>query len=448
MSHNLAASLIAYERSVLGLALSGSSDILDLAPGFGISEHTFSLPVHARIWSAIAIQVKAGISPDLVIIADALRRANPTSDDERLSPAYLIELVESAPVAQNSAFHLSELSAISWAIRASLRLRELSRELESASPGDWDMLRSRLEGAMVALSHDAIQAQRKSPIELADRMAEEIDRRIAIARAGGLRGIPTGFRILDRIMGGWVEGRLHVVAARPGTGKTVLGAEFVEAANSAGIPWTYCTLEMDALALKERRLVRRAAVSNFKVQSGMLNDNEISALANANIHQGNRDIGEIDDRCMRYLETLKATIRRDNRQSGTKLFVIDYLQQVRIRDRRFSSRKEEIELITFELKQMALEEGVAIVAMAQLSRGAETASQTLLSHLKDSGSIEQDADAVMFLERQSDSYGATDPLWLVIAKNRHGPCCRFPLDADLSVNKIQQANINEEAFTQ
>jgi len=257
---------------------------------------------------------------------------------------------------------------------------------------------------------------------------------------GEVSGLPTGFTQLNQLTSGFQPSDLIVLAARPGMGKTSLALNFcehmaVEKGKSVGI----FSLEMSATQLVTRMLCSMSSVDAGALRKGYLFDNDWPRLSESFTKLNTAPIAIVDSAGISPLE-LKAKARRMQKEFGVEFIVIDYLQLIVSQGRRPESRAQEVSEITRQLKTMARELNIPVMAISQLSRAVEQRQEKRpqLSDLRDSGSIEQDADLVMFLFRESyykeqqgdeeghndsddveDSrHGATE---LIISKHRNGP---------------------------
>jgi len=434
-----------FEQAVLGAALRGFGDVMSLAADHGLAADCFFVDEHRDIWQALVDEDRAGRSPDVVAVAERLRRLGKESD--YLSAVYLIELTEKAPVAQNMTHYVRELVNLAWGHRAAEKLDSLARSFRTAAPFDgWERARAVVADALVELADEKQHGGgARTPVERIDRLAQNLEERVESFRSGKLRGVPTGFRVLDRIFAGWVPGRIYFLCARPGVGKTAVALNFVEAAERADVASLVFTLEMSDTELDERRLAMRSGVNAGRIQSGDFDEASLEKILDA-LKSLSQSKCTIDERSGRYIETFESAVRRGARRDGVRLVILDYLQQMNVRGRRFENRATELKEITSRVKKLAQDEKVAIIVVAQLGRDADKGTKALLSHIKEGGSAEQDADVVMFVERE-DNPDANVPIYIRVAKNRHGRRFKLLCKADLSVNRVEQASINDEAFT-
>lgn len=254
-----------------------------------------------------------------------------------------------------------------------------------------------------------------------------------------ISGITTGFKTLDRATSGFHEGELIIIAARPGMGKTAFALNIAASAatsKESNKAVAIFNLEMTAEQLVNRMISAKGGIEGRKLQNGQLQSSDwnryneaVSILSNTNIY--------IEDNASITVNDIRAKCRRlAQSPEGLGLVVIDYLQLVTLGGKRPDSRQQEVQEISRSLKLMALELKVPVIALAQLSRSAEKRdkSEPMLADLRESGSIEQDADIVMFINREDyykakgeidkDSNSETD---IIIAKHRKGGVGKFKL---------------------
>ena len=253
------------------------------------------------------------------------------------------------------------------------------------------------------------------------------DMEMYIKNKGKIIGVPTGFRGLDNIFGGFKGGQLIILAARPSVGKSALAANIVtNAASTTGV--TLFTLEMSGRELVTRMLCSEAQVSLQNIRNGMMGKWEQSPLIRANSTLASLPI-QIDETPSITLNALRAKARRMVSKQGVGFIVIDYLQLMRSPSKKADlSRHLEVAEITGGLKELAKELNIPILALAQLNRDIEKRKdiKPQLSDLRESGSIEQDADIVMLMHRDKEK--PEEPTTVYIAKHRNGPLGQVQLN--------------------
>ncbi len=305
--------------------------------------------------------------------------------------------------------------------------KSLSQLLDSAEKRVLDVARARTTSEFTPISEALRQAQ-----ENLERLAKN---------KSEVTGLRTGFIELDKATSGLHEGELIIVAARPGMGKTAFALNLaVNASLSTDKAVAIFNLEMSAEQLVNRMISAVGSIEGDKLKTGMLNHNDwkkyneaMSKLADTNIY--------IEDNASVTASEIKAKCRRlANSSQGLALVIIDYLQLVTTGGRT-ESRQVEVSDISRAFKTMAMELKVPVIALAQLSRNAERreSNQPRLADLRESGSIEQDADLVLFLNRQdyfenktADNNVTIVPVDLIIAKHRRGSTGLFQVLFELN----------------
>ncbi len=239
------------------------------------------------------------------------------------------------------------------------------------------------------------------------------------ARGTGVLGVPTGFVDLDRMLNGLKGGQLVVLAARPSMGKSALAMNMLQHAAEKGHGSALFSLEMSGMEMAQRMICSAADVSLQRVRDGFLSKQDFPRITTAGSTVSQQNIW-IDETPSLSLYALRARARRLRMQHRIGLIVIDYLQLMRCPSKRGdANRALEIADITGGLKTLAKELDIPIIALAQLNREAERRGEPKLSDLRESGSIEQDADIVLLLHRNKED--ATEPTKLFVAKQRNGP---------------------------
>ncbi len=263
-----------------------------------------------------------------------------------------------------------------------------------------------------------------------------------------MTGIPTGFYDLDKATAGLHEGEMIIIAARPGMGKTAFALNIATyAAQNTKKAVAIFNLEMPAEQLVNRMRSAVGQVDSYKIQTGKLDHDDWKRINEANSQLAETNIQIVDDASITAAE-IKAKCRGlANSEEGLGLVIIDYLQLVTSGGRRPESRQQEVADISRSLKTMAMELKVPVIALAQLSRSVEQRKEDkspMLSDLRESGSIEQDADIVLFINR-NDYYKAKEQLDkqknvvadIIIAKHRKGSTGKFQLLFELNMSNFR-----------
>jgi replicative DNA helicase len=433
-------------------------------------EHFYD-PVHGRIWEAATAIVERGGLADPVTLKDAFARDGGLS--EIGGPAYLAALVTnaalpaSAPAYARLVYELAlrrALIRVGSEIAISAQEPDPEKDARSQIEEAERMLHSLAEAGQVRKGFQSFREALKTSIALAAA---------AIERESGLAGISTGFRELDRMLGGLHKSDLVILAGRPSMGKTALGANIAfnvarkyrksrqpdgtEKTTEGGVV-AFFSLEMAAEQLATRILAEHSRIASEKIRKGDLNKGEFEDLKDA-VAELNSSPLYIDDTGGISIGQIAARARRLQRSVGLDLIIVDYLQLVMpSSNRRSDSRVQEVSEVTKGLKALAKELSVPIIALSQLSRGVENREdkRPQLADLRESGSIEQDADMVLFvyreayyLERQEPREGTAEHLkWqqdmdvlrrraeVIIGKQRHGPIGKVELGFNAEITKF------------
>ncbi len=406
------------ERGVLGSVLL-VNDALDEVAQLVTADHFYN-DAHQRIYSAISRLHEKGVRGiDAVTLAEELDAKNELEDVGGVD--YLLKILETVPHAAHAKYYAG-IVRDRWIQRSlTLACNEILSECYEGSRETEDVL----SGAEQRIFSILEQQETADKMHLGDILIEAFDRlHERMQQEDGISGLPTGFSDLDELTNGLQSTELIILAARPSMGKTAFVcniAEAVAADYKKGV--LLFSLEQSKLELAERLLVIRARVDGHKVRSGNLDEVERDQLM-----QASSELSEIplfiDDYPGRTMAQIGAIARRLKRRDQLDLVIIDYLQLIEPEDKN-APREQQIALISRRLKFLCKELSVPIVALAQLNRGVELREdkRPRLADLRESGSIEQDADVVMFLHR-ADAYDPDDrpgEADVIIAKNRSGP---------------------------
>lgn len=260
-----------------------------------------------------------------------------------------------------------------------------------------------------------------------EALAESFDRLDELhKRAGGLRGVPTGFKDIDDTLAGLQASNLIILAARPGIGKTALSLNIAQHVSvKEKLPVGFFSLEMSKEELVDRLLVAQADIDAWRLKTGRLDEEDFTKLSEAMGILAEAPLYIDDTPAMSILE-MRTKARRLMAEHGLQLLIVDYLQLMRSVRRR-ESRVQEVSEISQELKNLARELKVPVLAVSQLSRAVEQrgSPRPRLADLRESGSIEQDSDVVMFIWREDEE--DIESIELEVAKHRNGPLRRMKL---------------------
>ncbi len=406
------------EQSVLGAILIDKDAMIDVAE-FLRPEH-FYMDANAAIFAAMITLYDAHEPLDVVSVSAQLKKDGTL---KRVGGApYVSGLLNVVPTSA----HAQKYARIIQEHYTKRRLIELGAkvtELAFKEQGDAKEILDNAEQEIFAISQ---QTTKRDFIPIKDALASSFDRLDELhKRAGGLRGVPTGFNDLDFRLAGMQDANLLILAARPGTGKTAMILNIAQyAAVKEKIPVGVFSLEMSKEEVVDRLLVAQADIDSWKLKTGKLSDDDFTKLSEAMGELAEAPIYIDDTPGLNILE-MRTKARRLQVEHGVKLIIVDYLQ-LADSGRKFDNRVQEVSVISQSLKNLARELRLPVLACSQLNRAVESRGTRVpeLSDLRESGSIEQDADVVMFLYREEGDqtqWGAQIPTKLRIAKHRNGP---------------------------
>jgi len=405
------------EQSVLGAVLIDKDAMVDVAE-FLRPAH-FYKDANAQVYKSMMELYELHEPIDIVTVTAQLKK---NGSLKLVTASYVSDLVNVVPTsahAEQYARIITEHATKRRLVDAAARITEMAFREEGAANSIVD----EAESQIFAISQSAI---RRDFIPIKDALAASFDRLDELhKRAGGLRGVPTGFAELDNKLAGMQDANLIILAARPGTGKTAMilnMAQHVTVKNK--IPVGIFSLEMSKEELVDRLLVSQADIEAWRLKTGKLTDDDFTKLSDAMGELAEAPLYIDDTPGMNIIE-MRTKARRLQVEHGVKLIMVDYLQLCDP-GRKFDNRVQEVSIISQSLKNLARELRIPVLACSQLSRAVETRGTRVpeLSDLRESGSIEQDADVVMFLYREE----ADQAMWgdqiqtkLRIAKHRNGP---------------------------
>lgn len=406
------------EQSVLGAILIDKDAMIEVAE-FLRPEH-FYKDSHAAIFSAMITLYEAHEPLDIVSVTAQMKKEG--TGKILGGSTYLSELLNVVPTSAH-AVKYARIIQENYTKRRLVELGARITELAFKDQGEATEILDTAEQEMFAISQSATK---RDFIPIKDALAASFDRLDELhKRAGGLRGVPTGFPDIDFRLAGMQDANLLILAARPGTGKTAMILNMAQyAAVKEKIPVGIFSLEMSKEELVDRLLVSQADIDAWKLKTGKLSDDDFTRLSDAMGELAEAPIYIDDTPGLNILE-MRTKARRLQVEHGVKLIIVDYLQ-LADSGRKFDNRVQEVSVISQSLKNLARELRLPVLACSQLSRAVESRGTRVpeLSDLRESGSIEQDADVVMFLYREEGDqtqWGEQIPTKLRIAKHRNGP---------------------------
>lgn len=358
---------------------------------------------------------------DLVTVAEGLRK---TDQLEKVGGIpFITQLVNTVPSAANVAFHAKIVKE-----KAELRnLINAADEISNAAYEDLDSVENIMDNAekkILSIAGSQSTGGFEPILQIASRTVKKITK--LYGQSGQITGLSTGFRDLDKLTSGLQKSDLILVAARPSMGKTAFTLNIATNVGRAGHTVAFFSLEMSKEQLMQRMLCSEGELDASRVRTGAIEEAEWSKLFQTAEHLCAAPI-YIDDTAGITVMELRSKARRLKAEHGLDLIVIDYLQLMQGRPSKNSdNRQQEISEISRSLKALARELDVPVIALSQLSRSVESrqVKRPMLSDLRESGSLEQDADIVMFLYREdyydkdTENKNVTE---VIVAKHRNGP---------------------------
>jgi replicative DNA helicase len=412
--HNLQA-----EESLIG-ALLLSRDAMGGVAEMGLNASDFYKPSHQHIFEALRVLMAQGNPVDPITVAEELRRAGILDDIG--GPGLLLELVAATPAISN-ATRYAKIVQDTALLRRLISVAGEIAEMGYDGPEDVATVLDEAESKIFEIAEHRVTDSTKPITDLMGLVMDDIER--LQEQGHSVTGIPTGYDDLDDLLSGLQPSTLNVVGARPSMGKTAFALGMaVHGAIASKRPVLFFSLEMGHLELTQRILCSEARVDSSKLRKGQLTSSDWSKIGKA--------VGRleaplyIDDNPNVTVNEIRAKGRRLQARNGKLgMILIDYLQLMTGRGSA-ENRQVEVSEISRGLKILARELECPVVALSQLSRQLEQRAdkRPMLSDLRESGSIEQDADVVMFLYRD-EVYNADSPdrgmAEIIVAKHRSGP---------------------------
>lgn len=413
------------EEAVLGAMLiekEAPVRVLDV-----LSSGVFYKDAHQVIYESVKSLFERGEPVDILTVTNDLRKSG------RLELAggayYITQLTNRVASSANIEYH-SKILIQKWIQRELIRISgEISNQAFDLSIDAFELLDD-AEKKLFAVKNDSIKKNYDTIENLIHKAITQIES--LKDHQDGLTGVASGFTALDRITAGWQKSDLVILAARPGMGKTAFVLSMARnAAVDFNVPVAIFSLEMSSVQLVTRLISGETQLKGEQLKTGNLKDFEWEQL-NVRVQKLSEAPIYIDDTPQLTIFDLRAKARRLKSNRGIELLIVDYLQLMRgDESNKLGNREQEISYISRNLKALAKELDIPIIALAQLSRAVEQRpdKRPLLSDLRESGSIEQDADMVGFIYRpeyygyKDDDQGndITGMAEIIIAKHRNGP---------------------------
>lgn len=408
------------ERAVLGSIMLRKDALFDV--GDVLTAESFYAEKHRVIYQAMVDLSFKGDPIDLVSLSNVLK--DKKSLDSIGGSAYLSDILGAAPASVNIKYY-AELVYKNYVIRKLIEVADrIAVSAFNSGTDDVDQILDEAEKQIYSISENSNSKERVVALKTTLYQTwEELER--LHASKDEIRGVPTGFPDLDNKLAGFQKSDLIILAARPSVGKTTLALDIArKAAVNHQVPVCFFSLEMSATQLASRLLSAHSRVNAWSIRTGKkLSENDFSLIRDSLDELSKAPI-YIDDTPANTIMSMRATARRLKSEGKLGLIVVDYLQLMNP-SRNFDSMVMQVTEISRSLKGLARELDVPVIALSQLSRAVEQrGGAPRLSDLRDSGSIEQDADVVMFIHREDkykDESERTNIAKIMIEKHRNGP---------------------------
>ena len=413
------------EQGVLGGMMLSKDAIADVVEK--LRSNDFYRPAHELIYEAIIDLYGRGEPADFVTVADALREKG---NLEKVGGApYLADLIDAVPTAANAGFYaeiVAERATLRRLVEAGTRIVQLGF---AADGGEVDAAVNEAQAQVYSVTD---RTKSEDYVKLSEVIEPTMDFiEMLQSRGGQVNGVLTGFAEFDELTQGMHPGQMIIFAGRPAMGKTTLGMDVMRsAAIHNGMASAIFSLEMDRQEIMMRIMAAEAQVPMSRLRDGTVDDQDWERLARATTRFMDAPL-YIDDSANMTLMEIRAKCRRLKQKADLKLVVIDYLQLMSS-GKRVESRQQEVSEFSRALKLLAKEIEVPVIAISQLNRGNEqrTDKKPMMSDLRESGSIEQDADLIVLIhredyyEKESARAGEAD---LIVAKHRNGATKTIPV---------------------
>jgi replicative DNA helicase len=417
------------EMSVLGVAFLNKNALSKICEE--LYPEMFYSEANRKLFEAIKQCYDEHVPVDITTVKEALDRQKNLTSIGGID--YISEVIDSVATAANLDYYIKIVKD-----KAVMRnLIDTATDIVTNAYEEDEEITSLLDNAERKILNVVKERQTSDFIHIKDAIAKAQENlEILSKNKSDMTGLPTGFYSLDKATAGLHEGELIIIAARPGMGKTAFALNIaVNAAQNTKKAVAIFNLEMPAEQLVNRMRSAVGQVDSYKIQTGQLNHDDWKRINEANSQLAETNIQIVDDAGITAGE-IKAKCRNlANKEEGLGLVIIDYLQLITSGGKRPESRQQEVSEISRSLKTMAMELKVPVIALAQLSRSAEKRenNQPMLADLRESGSIEQDADIVAFLymedyyDKEKRRPDGGSPCELIVAKHRNGPTATIDL---------------------
>ncbi len=432
------------EKAVLGSIMLRPQAIHEISDVLSID--SFYTTKHGQIYSIMLELSSKGEPIDILSVSHKLKEKGLL--DQIGGTNYLSELTNSVPASTNIKHYadiVAKKNILRKIIDAGVDISELGFKEEVE---DVFEILDQAEKRMMGISNNSASGHAFQSLK--DSLPEAWERLERLHESKGeLRGVPTGFHDLDQYLSGLQKSDLIILAARPSMGKTTLALDIArQAALTHGTPTVIFSLEMSTQQLVDRMLAAQSRVNAWNLRTGNLSaENEFSKIRDS-LDKLSRAPIFVDDMAGNSIVRMRSVCRRIKAEHGIGLIIVDYLQLMSTA-KNYDSMVNQVTEISRSLKGLAKEFNVPVIALSQLSRAVESrGGRPRLSDLRDSGSIEQDADVVMFIHREDkgkDESERTNIAEILIEKHRNGPVGKVELYFDEKLTtfvSIEKSSIN------
>lgn len=435
------------ERAILG-AITLEKNAFDIAAEV-LQPECFYLESHQRVFKAMQQLIRKSLPIDILTLVEELKVAG---DLELIGGAYGVTQLQDGVVSSANILAHSRIVYQKYLSREIIRISgEAIGEAYEDDTDPFDLLQS-VEHSLTTLAVSQTTKQFETLGEVAAKAAEQIYK--AQQNPEDLTGVPSGIPVLDAVTQGWQPTNLIIIAARPGVGKSALAGNLaINAASNPGkqVPVGLFSLEMASIQWVTRLLSGSTHVPMYDLKRGRLNDDQMKKIQKAAMIDYPNIPIFFDDTPGLDIYRLKSKARILVLRHHVGLIIVDYLQLMSGKRLPGENREQEVARISRELKQLAKELCIPIIALAQLSRQGDT-GEPKLGHLRESGAIEQDADDVIFLapveeEAIAQDMSLKDSILLHIAKHRNGTLEKIPIKFVKSIQKIMSEQEYERYMT-
>ncbi len=425
------------EEAVLGAILLNPEVWVDIASF--LQQDDFFLLRHRWIWEAMQRITERNESLDYLTVSEELAQLGHLEDID--GTASLVRLINNTPVSVHAEVYgrIVERAALRRRLLAAAEtIQGVARDEKQNTD---DVIKQTEESIF-----SAIESREKRELVPISSIIEDYYRRIEylIRHSDAPLGLPTGFRAIEQLLGGMQKSDLLIFAGRPGMGKTSFLLSVMLFVARQGGRVAFFTMEMDREQIVQRLASMETGITMQKLRLGQLSNNEQGRLVEAMDRLGKLQIFVDDTPALNPLE-LRAKCRRMNFRTGVDLIIVDYMQLMNAGGAYENNRVQEISFISRSMKELARDLNIPLLSAAQLSRAVEQRQdkRPQLRDLRESGSIEQDADIVMFLYRDEVYNEATEipgQADIIVAKHRNGPTGTVSLFFDKAVTRFRDVN--------